>query len=178
MGGKLYFDPKHRSGFSTLNWLHAAARGRTFGELSERLEAQESYILHRHVRKIFPRNPYTVNNIMDVWECDLDGVQGLFKYNDGIMYLLSIIDVFSKYLHAVPLKSKTKPSVTAAFQSVLKSRRHSKPVLKLPVLLQTDTGKEFLYRPFQAMLKVEGIQFQVCRNPDVKFAIVNGLIRH
>ena len=46
-------------------------------------------------------------NIMDVWECDLVDVQGLSKYNDGIECLLSVIDVFSKYLHVVPLKSKT-----------------------------------------------------------------------
>jgi hypothetical protein len=68
------------------------------GELREWLEAQDTYTLHRPVRKIFPRNPYTVNNIMDVWECDLVDVQGLSKHNDGIKYLLSVIDVFSKYL--------------------------------------------------------------------------------
>ena len=66
---------------------------------------------------------YTVNNIMDVWECDLVDVQGLSKHNDGFKYLLSVIDVFLKYLHVVPLKSKTGPSVTAAFQRILKHRR-------------------------------------------------------
>jgi hypothetical protein len=75
---------------------------------------------------------------VDVWECDLVHVQGLSKHNDGIKYLLSVIDVFSKYLRVVPLKSKTGPSVTAAFQSVLKDRRYSKPVYKRPVWLQTD----------------------------------------
>ena len=61
-----------------------------------------------------------------VWECDLVDEQGLGKYNDGINYLLCVIDVFSKYLHVVPLKSKTGPSVTAAFQSILKDRRYLK----------------------------------------------------
>ena len=67
-------------------------------ELIEWLEAQDVYTLHRPVRKRFPRNPYTLNNIMDIWECDLVDVQGLSKHNDGIKYLLSVIDVFSKYL--------------------------------------------------------------------------------
>ena len=71
MAGKLYFDPKHPSGFSTLKQLHAAARGRAVGELREWLEDQDTYTLHRPVRKTIPRNHYTVNNIMDVWECDL-----------------------------------------------------------------------------------------------------------
>ena len=38
--------------------------------------------------------------------------------------------------------------------------------------MQTDRGKEFLNLPFQDMLNREGIQFHVCRNPDVKCAIV------
>jgi hypothetical protein len=117
-------------------------------ELIEWLEAQDVYTLHRPVRKRFPRNPYTVNYIMDVWLCDLVDVQGLSKYNDGIKYLLNVIEVFSKYMHVVPLKSKTGTSVTAAFQSVLKDRRYSKQVRRRPVCLQTDRRKEFSNRPF------------------------------
>ena len=63
----------------------------------ECLEAQDAYALHRPIRKRLPRNPYTVN-IMDVWECDLVDLQGLSEYNDGIKYLLNVIDVFSKLL--------------------------------------------------------------------------------
>jgi len=81
---------------------------------------QHAYTLHRAVRKRFPRNPYTVNNINDVWESDLVDVQGHSKCNDGIKYLLTVIDVFSKFLHIVPLKSKTGNAVTSAFQTILK----------------------------------------------------------
>jgi len=35
-----------------------------------------------------------------------------------------------------------------------------------------DKGKQFLNKQFQGMLRDEGIQFQVCRNPDVKCTIV------
>ena len=98
MAGKLYFDPELPSGFSTLKQLYAAARKstieRTAGKMRAWLEAQVALILPRPVRKRFPRNPYTVNNIMNVWECDLFDVQGLSKYNDGIKCLLSVIDVF------------------------------------------------------------------------------------
>ena len=38
--------------------------------------------MHRPVRKRFPRNPYTVTNVMDVWECDLMDMQSLSTYND------------------------------------------------------------------------------------------------
>jgi hypothetical protein len=59
---------------------------------------------------------------MDVWECDLVDVQALAKYNDNDKYLLSVKDVFSKFLYIVPLKSKTGPALTRAFQSTLEIR--------------------------------------------------------
>ena len=83
MAGKLYFDPKRPRSFSSLKWLHAAARGRRAGELGAWLGAQDSYTLHRPVRKRFQRNPYTVNNIMDVCECDIVDVQGSVNIKTG-----------------------------------------------------------------------------------------------
>ena len=70
MVGKLYFDPKHPTGLSTYKRLHAAARWKTARELSSWFEEQDAYTLHRPVRKRFQCNPYTVNNIKYVWECD------------------------------------------------------------------------------------------------------------
>jgi hypothetical protein len=80
---------------------------------------QDAYTMHRPVRKRFPRNPYSVNNIMDMWECDLVDVQSHAKYNDGYRYLLTVIDVFSKFLHMVPLRVKSGKAVASAILSVL-----------------------------------------------------------
>ena len=65
------------------------------------------------------------------------------------------------------------PSVTSAFESVLKDARYSKPVGRRPVWVQTDRGKEFLNRLFQEMLKREGLRFPVCLNPDLNCAVVD-----
>jgi transposase InsO family protein len=107
---------------------------------------KDAYTLHTAVRKRFPGNPYTVTNINDVWECDLVGVQGLRKYNDGVKYLLTVTDVFSKFLHIIPLINKTGKTVTTAFQSILKETKYLKPIRKRPVWMHTDRGKEFLNR--------------------------------
>ena len=107
---------------------------------------------------------------MDVWECELVDVQILGKYNDKYKYLLTVIDVFSKFLHFVPLRSMTGTAVTTAFRSVLS--KYSKPVRRRPIWVRTDRGKKFLNRSFQDMLKKESIQFQVCRDPNGKCAVV------
>ena len=158
------------SAFSTAGKLAAASKSKSRRSVEAWLLHQHAYTPHRPVRKRFPRNPYTVTNMTDFWECDLMDMQYLSKYNDNYKYLLSLIDAFSKYLHIVPLLSKTGTAVSSAFLSIL--AKYSQRVRRRPVWVRTDKGKEFLNKTFQAMLRKEGIQFQVCRDPNVKCAIV------
>ena len=51
-----------------------------------------------------------------IWVADLVEMQRFAKQNGG--YILMIIDVFSKYGWAIPLKRKTDPEVMKAFQSL------------------------------------------------------------
>ena len=52
-------------------------------DIRDWLEKQEVYTLHRPIRKHFARKPYTVNNVMDVWECYLLDGRALVKFNDN-----------------------------------------------------------------------------------------------
>jgi len=45
------------------------------------LKEQDAKNLLRQVRKRFGHYPYTVTNVMYVWECDLLDVQSYAKYN-------------------------------------------------------------------------------------------------
>ena len=47
-------------------------------------------------------------------------MQLITRYNKIIRFLLCVIDIFSKYACAVPLKDKKSVSIVAAFQSILK----------------------------------------------------------
>ena len=71
----------------------------------------------------------------------------------------------------LPIKTKSGPAVTSAFRSLLHDDSHR------PMWVRTDKGKEFLNKYFQDMLRDEGIQFQVCRSPDVKYAVVERVHR-
>jgi len=122
----LYYDEGNPAGFSTLPKLRAAeaAERKLKGKLQSVcaikawLEEQDVYTLHRPVRKLFARDPYTVINVIDVWECDLLDVQVYVKYNDHYKYLQSVIGVFSKFLLLVPVKTKSGPAVTTAFHCI------------------------------------------------------------
>jgi len=106
---------------------------KTPSQIKAWLETQDAYTLHRPLRKRFPRNPYTVNNINDVWEMDILDLTSLKKYNNNYRYLLQVIDVFSKYLHSVPLRTKTGKEVAAALESIFRDPKYKKPIRRRPV---------------------------------------------
>jgi len=95
-------------------------------------------------------------NINNVWECDLVDDNGISKYNDGDIYLLTVIDVFSKFIHIIPLLTKTGKAVTTAFQSIFKDPKYLKPIRRHPVWVRTVRGKEFLDKLFQG---ISGINY-------------------
>ena len=42
-------------------------------------------------------------------------IQGIAKQNGGMRYLLTVIDVFSKFAWAIPVYSKDAKAITAEF---------------------------------------------------------------
>ena len=92
-------------------------------------------------------------HIDDQWVADLAEMQPLKRWNRGMRYLLTVINVLSKYAWLAPLKSKMGKAVTAAFESILRRSggRRSRQ-------LQTDKGKEFYNATFAKMLDRYGIR--------------------
>jgi len=90
--------------------------------------------LHKPVIKNFPKRKVYVNGIDKIWAADLVDMQAFSKFNRGTRYLLTVIDVFSKFGWMLPLKDKTGVSVAKA----LKEKKQRKPEN-----LWTDKGKEF-----------------------------------
>ena len=80
---ELYYDSSEEASFGSYRRILSKAKtlpGAEPSAVKPWLEQQDAYTLHKPVRKRFPRNPYTVNNIMDLWEADLVDVQSLAKY--------------------------------------------------------------------------------------------------
>ena len=69
-----------------------------------------------------------------MWQADLVDMQSLALHNDGVKYLLTYIDTFSKYALVRPLKSKSGLCAKEAFESILEE--------KVSLYLQTDKGTE------------------------------------
>jgi len=79
-------------------------------------------------------------------------------------YLLTCIDVFSKRAWAVPVRTKSGPDVTEAFEKILDDEQCN--------MVQSDKRTEFLNSTFQSMLRRRGIHFCTSENEDLKASVV------
>jgi len=64
--------------------------------------------LRKPIRRNFQRRRVYVKRIDDIWGADLVEMQEWNKKNKGFRYLLTVIDVFSKFAWSIPLKDKFK----------------------------------------------------------------------
>ena len=55
----------------------------------------------------------------ETWSADLIDKSSLCKYNDNYKFILTVIDIFTKYEWAIPLKNKSGLSITNEFRIVL-----------------------------------------------------------
>ena len=167
---KIYYNPKHEVSFGSLEKLYRAARATknnlniSRNDVREWLRSQETYTLHKPVRKNYPRTRVFVAGIDD-----LADFQSLSNQNDNYRFLLVCIDCFSKYAWVRAVKNKTGPVVTRAFRDILEQGR-------VPNYLHTDQGTEFLNSQFRNLMKQYGIQF-FTTNSEAKASIAERFIR-
>lgn len=167
-GGKLgdvYHTPSDPASYSSA-WKLWNATGESQKKTQAYLQGEDAYTLHRQVRRKFPRNVTYADNLDECWQTDLCDFQSLSKDNGGIRYVLCVIDVFSKYGWAVPIKDKTGPSIVRAFQTLFKDTP------RRPSRLFSDKGKEYLNKTFQKFLKDHDITYIHTHNPDTKCSVV------
>lgn len=102
------------------------------------LQTQPAYTNHIIPRKNFPRNKVIVSGIDNTWQADLVDMQQIKYQNGHYRYILTVIDVFSKFGFAVPIKSKEAKQTQAAFKLIFDKFK------RIPKKLHIDGGTEFL----------------------------------
>ena len=72
----------------------------------------------------------------ETWSADLIDKSSLSKYNNNYKFILTVIDIFTKYAWAIPLKNKSGLSITNGFKTILSEGRKSEK-------LWVDRGSKF-----------------------------------
>ena len=74
-------------------------------------------------------------------------MQLISKFNKGFIFLLCVIDIFSKYAWVVPLKDRKGITITNVFQKILKEPNRK------PNKIWVDKGSEFYNSSVKKMVK-------------------------
>ena len=118
-------------------------------KLAEFLRQNDVHSKHRRiVKKKFPRRHIIVHFPFQIFMGDLiEYTQSDYKHaNRGYVYILVLIDVFTKMVYARPLKKKDKFKTSLAMDSILQNLDH------LPNTLITDEGLEFYNKNVREVL--------------------------
>ena len=89
----------------------------------------------------------------ETWSADLIDKSSLSKYNNNYKFILTVIDIFTKYAWAVPLKNKSVLSITNGFKIVLTESPQGGSESRKPEKLWVDRGSEFYNKTFKSLLK-------------------------
>ena len=102
--------------------------------------------IFKPARKSFPRRPVIVKSIQDLFQADLVDLKNYSRENSGFRYILVIINCFTKFAFAIPIKSKSMHDVASAFALIFKEH-------KAPKNLQVDQGTEFYNKECKKLFK-------------------------
>jgi hypothetical protein len=141
---QIWLDPQDPAGFAGVQKLSKASKT-SKSKTQKWLSNQLAYSLNKPMRRKFPTRSYRTGGINDLSQMDLMEMIPLSRINSGYKYILTCIDVFSRYGRAMPLKSKGANEIETALQIMLKKKR--------PYKIQTDLGKEFYNKVVNALFK-------------------------
>ena len=146
----VYYNLKHPAGYGSVSKL-VKATGLSPMKVKTWLKKQPTYTLHRQARRNYPTRQYIVHDIDEQWQADLADVSLLARENGGYRFILTVIDIFSRFAWSRPLKTKRGEEVAAAFKDIFAEGR-------IPKRIQTDQGKEFENRHVRSLFEQHDVE--------------------
>ena len=117
--------------------------------------------LHKEYRKPKDFLKVKVFNKDDIWGADLVEMPNM-KGNNDFKYILTIIDLYTKYAWAVPLKDKKGITIRDSFEKLFEETPD-----RIPNKLYTDNGKEFYNKWMNEFLNKNEIKiYSTFNQPD------------
>ena len=104
--------------------------------------------LHKPYRRNYAR--LKVQRIDETWQADVVDMKKYSQLNKGFSFLVTVIDIVSKYAWAIPLKNKEGLTLKKSLQDLFKQGR-------VPINLQVDKGTEFYNKNVKSLLQLNNI---------------------
>lgn len=133
-------DPRTAGGRDRL-WGHIRQQYDNISrdDVSKFLANDPTHQIHKPLNRRVTSRPIIVKNRATVAQIDLIDMQKFTGYNGQKRYILTYVDLFSKWCAARALPNKNQPTVVAALANILDSM----PASWRPRTIQADNGSEF-----------------------------------
>jgi transposase InsO family protein len=139
-------------GYPSVKKLYRILEGKyKTDEIKKVIEKEPVYQLYYNKKKEVGH--IMASHVGEEWFADLCFMDKFGGVNKGYHYILLVVDAYSRYCFAEPLKTKNISEVVIAFKKILDKG-------KKPALLCSDNGSEFVGRAFKDLLDEEGIVSQ------------------
>lgn len=123
--------------------------------------------LHKPITKVFKRRSILANHKDEIWAADLCVMDTIDK---GFKYILTVIDVYTRFCFAQPLTKKTGEVVKTAFEQIFDEWE------RIPKFLFTDKGTEFYNSTMKTLLSKHKIQLYSTQS-ELKASICERMVK-
>ena len=119
----IYYDPNHPAAYGGVEKLYRAVRkdGKfvfSRNRIEKWLMKQEDYDVHKEEKTKFLRRRVVAPFVDYQWDVDTADMR---RYEDQkYKYFLLAVDIMSKYVWTVPLRTKTAVEIVKAFKTIFK----------------------------------------------------------
>lgn len=163
-----YYDLNYPESYTTKTALQNRFKGQIDkGSIEKWSQGQHTITEYSPARKTFLRRPTVAHKKDGVWAIDTAFFIPLAKANRGYKYIVICVDVLTKYVRGIPLKSKKPSELVDGFKKITKKVK--------PDVCYADMGGEF-QGAFAKYLKDNGIQLWLAKN-EVKSSIAERYIQ-
>ena len=139
----IYYDPE--TGYSSIDKIYRKVKeidsSVTRKEVKDFIDKQSVAQITKNVIKPKKYNTIYSPSVNNNYQCDLFMLPNP-NLNKGYKYLLTCIDVYSRYVSVIPLHTKTSEAVLEAFKKIIEKMGKCKN-------LNVDLGSEFIAERFK-----------------------------
>ena len=147
---KTYYNVNDPAGYAGASKLQQKYPKNKKG-IDKWLSSQATYTLHKPMKRRFPTRKYKVPCVNHLWQIDLMEMIPYASINNDYRYIITCIDVFSRFARVQPIKSKSASAVHDALKIIFDDGA-------TPKYVQTDLGKEFYNSKVQQLFDTLKIQ--------------------
>ena len=167
----IYYDPSE--GYQSAEKLYRKAKEKGLGVsrkmVRKWLETQDTYTRYKPIIRKHKFQKTFVKNLADQMQLDLVDMGRYESKDKGYRWILTAIEILSRFAFAIPVYRKNAESMTKAVEVLLENFK--KRFGKYPNVVQFDEGKEFYNVGVRELLKSHNVDY-FSTHSDKKAAIV------